>query len=535
MAALFAGAAPAGAHAELSSTEPRSGEILRQAPERIRLNFSEPVTAGSGAIRLFDAAGERVTTPPAQRPEGAPGSVEVELPQLDEGGYVVTWRAVSADSHPLNGAFTFRVGDSATAAEGALVERLLAAQGGDPLVGLVHGLARLLAYVGLLGFMGGAAFLMVVWPQGRPQRRPQRILWGAWGLGFVGTLAVFALQGAYGEGLGVVAGLDPDVLGPVATSRFGTAWLARLGLLVIAGLVVRRAFAKERPTGRSMLSLAATTGVALAATPALAGHAAAGSPAAVLVALDTIHFSAAAWWLGGLGILVGAALRSPLGDEVPGAARRFSRQAFWAVVILVVTGSAQGFVHTGSPAALTDTLYGQLLAGKVLLFVVIVGLAAAGRRFLRRRDESSQPADLGRLRRSAGAEVIVAVVLLVVTALLVNLIPARTALALPATGELTAGSTLVEITVEPAEAGPIDLHLYSLTPQGQVTEVEEMTAEFRLDEADIDLEVPLQRAGPGHFAAYGFDLPISGKWTLEVAVRAEGITIDRGRTTFQIR
>jgi hypothetical protein len=28
--------------------------------------------------------------------------------------------------------------------------------------------------------------------------------------------------------------------------------------------------------------------------------------------------------------------------------------------------------------------------------------------------------------------------------------------------------------------------------------------------------VPVQRAGPGHFVANGFNIPLSGKWTLEV-------------------
>ena len=38
-----------------------------------------------------------------------------------------------------------------------------------------------------------------------------------------------------------------------------------------------------------------------------------------------------------------------------------------------------------------------------------------------------------------------------------------------------------------------------------------------------DLKVPLQKAGPGHYLAYGFDIPLRGTWKLQMTVRTTNI------------
>lgn len=113
------------------------------------------------------------------------------------------------------------------------------------------------------------------------------------------------------------------------------------------------------------------------------------------------------------------------------------------------------------------------------LFAAMVGLAAASRSWVRRRYRSPRlavssgpgaaaaqdpAASLGRLRHSVGAEVAVAVVVLAVTSLLVNAVPAKAALAKPYAAELAAKDLLIEVTVDPAKAGRLDLHVYTLTP-----------------------------------------------------------------------
>lgn len=182
-------------------------------------------------------------------------------------------------------------------------------------------------------------------------------------------------------------------------------------------------------------------------------------------------------------------------------------------------------------AALTDTDYGRLLAAKVALFAAIMALGWLSRRALQRGT------DLRALRRSVAGEVAVAVVVVALTAMLVNAVPAKDALARPyATGIGLRNGLIVDVTVDPAKAGHTDVHVYTLTHAGAVTEVEDVDATLTLPSQDIGpLAVPLQRAGRGHFAAYGFDVPIRGTWRLTVAVRTSDVDEERASTDIPIR
>ena len=52
--------ATAGAHAVLVDSEPSRGDAVERAPARVVFRFSEPVEIAFGAVRVFDARGERV-------------------------------------------------------------------------------------------------------------------------------------------------------------------------------------------------------------------------------------------------------------------------------------------------------------------------------------------------------------------------------------------------------------------------------------------------------------------------------------------
>jgi copper transport protein len=521
---LVALAAPAAAHASLRDTRPAGGARLSAAPEAVELSFTEPVVVSPGSIRVFDATGERVGT-------GAAGAgrsdteARLELPELDDGAYVVTWRVVSADSHPINGAFTFRVGTAGGDADAALVERLLAAEGGSPVVGGLYTAARFLAFVALLGFIGGLAFFLLIWPAGADEARPGRLLRAFWIAALVTTAVALLLQGAYATGSGLSSAFDREVIESALTSRFGWAWGIRFVLLAAVWPLWRVA-------GRRRALVLVPAGVVLV-TPGWAGHPGADRLAGLSVALDTLHLAAVCLWLGGATFLWVAALR-PGQDETAAAesSRRFSGMAMPTVGVILVTGLAQGWLQTSSFAAVTTTLYGRLALMKLGLFAAIVLLAAVSRRRL----VQLAGGGVSGLRRTLGAEILVALAVLAVTSLLVNAIPGRTAVALPASAEVTAAGVIVQVSVEPAKAGPVDLHIYTLTPQGAVTEVEELTARFALPSRDIDdLKVPLVRAGPGHFASYDYDLPIPGTWTLELTVRTDPVEQETVSTRLVVR
>jgi copper transport protein len=541
-------APPAFAHAQLTSTEPVGGTAVATSPANVVLHFGENVEMPLGSIRVFESpSGKQVETGAAEHPGGQGNAVSVKLPKLDKGTYIVTWRVTSADSHPVHGAFTFIVGSGkGSSADAALAAKLLSSGGGSTTVGAIYAVIRFLGFLALVLLVGGFGFVTVVWPVGLGLARPRRLLWWAWAVAAMTTVVGIPVQGVYAAGLPLSKLLSHTVLsGAVGgENRYGNVSVARLVLLVLMAAVLalsgrRRSGMEPGDRRRSWPLLGAGLLVALGLifTPALSGHEATQDLVPLALASDLIHLSAVSLWLGGLALLVGVVLPRRLPDELSTVVPRFSKLAFGAVVAILTTGVFQGWREVRSISALTQTTYGKLLIVKVALFALMVGLAFFSRRYVQARyrvpgraarlsfgpgaaaDSPTDEETVARLRRTVGAETLIAVVVLAVTALLVNAQPARSALAQPFSTELRSDQVLVDVTVDPAKTGPSALHFYTLSPQGAVQEVQDLTASLTLPSRDVGpLAVPVQRAGPGHFVASGFNIPLSGRWTLEVKV-----------------
>ena len=116
---------------------------------------------------------------------------------------------------------------------------------------------------------------------------------------------------------------------------------------------------------------------------------------------------------------------------------------------------------------------------------------------------------------------LLAAVIIAVSALLVNAQPARQALNQPFSAEVRAGpNVLVDVVVDPAKAGPVAIHLYTLSADGAQLDVPDVTATLSLPAAGVtNLAVPLQKGGTGHFLVAGFQVPLRGTWTLNITVR----------------
>ena len=113
-------AAPAAAHAALESSTPAANAVLTSSPPLIALDFDERIEAGVATIRLFD--GDGVAIGIGSPESGADDSqVQATVPRLDDGLYAVVWHVVSADGHPVDGAFAFQIGTTATGDAEALL------------------------------------------------------------------------------------------------------------------------------------------------------------------------------------------------------------------------------------------------------------------------------------------------------------------------------------------------------------------------------------------------------------------------------
>ncbi|MFI8188401.1 copper resistance protein CopC [Streptomyces sp. NPDC085946] len=382
--ALFAGAAPASAHAALTGSDPGQGTVVDEAPARVSLTFSEPIALSDDALRVLDPRGERVDTGKPSWASGTTYAVPLHS-GLPDGTYTVTYQVVSADSHPVTGAFTFSVGaPSATSVT-------FADQGANGgVVGWLYGLGRYVSYAGFVVLTGGAAFVLACWPRGSGVRAVQRLVVSGWVALTAATLGLLLLRGAY-TGSGEVADVfDLALLGQVLQTKTGAALVSRLLLLAAAALFIAVLFGaydkREEEEKRDLtFGLAVGGGVVaagLAASWAMSEHASTGLQAALAMPVDIVHLLAVAAWLGGLCALLVALYRAPADAPVGSAAvRRFSRLAFGSVLAVVVTGTYQSWRQLGSWSAFTDTRYGQLLLVKIALVAVLVGVAWTSRRW----------------------------------------------------------------------------------------------------------------------------------------------------------
>ncbi|MGW2505317.1 copper resistance CopC/CopD family protein [Streptomyces sp. NPDC001588] len=410
---LFGGAAPASAHAALLGSDPAQGSVVDKAPTQITLNFSEKVALSDGSFKVLDPKGQRVDTGKPAELTGTMYGVKVQ-PGLPRGTYTVTYQVVSADSHPVSGAFTFSVGAPSATTVSASGQTV-----GGGVVGGLYGFARYVSYAGFIVLIGGAAFVLACWQRGAAERAVQRLVVSGWVALTSATLALLLLRGSY-TGSGKFADVfDLSLVGQVLQTKAGAALVSRLLLLAAAALFVAvlfGAYAKRDADGEERAGAANGSGArkaasggdgpdaeraatkqdltfglavggfvvaaGLAATWAMAEHASTGIQTGLAMPVDILHLLAVAVWLGGLTMMLVALYPVPsIGKP---AVQRFSRVAFASVVTLVATGVYQSWRQLGSWSALTGTAYGQLLLVKVALVAVLVGVAWISRRWTAR-------------------------------------------------------------------------------------------------------------------------------------------------------
>jgi copper transport protein len=544
---LVAWAAPASAHAQLLSSTPAPGSVVKHSPPQVVLRFDEPVEIDFGSIRVFNAAGARVDLGGTHYANSSDSAMAIPLPHLPDGAYVVAWRVISADSHPVHGAFVFSVGTSRGLPKASTLATALANESGSTTVGIVFWLVRTAAFAGLLCLVGIGAVALAAAPAALAGRRIRRWLWVSWGLLAAMTLAGVAIQGPYAAALPLTDVVRPSLFGEVLATRFGRVEELRAALLVLAAPLVvwltsRRRAGRPAPLG---VAACAVVGVGLLATPGLAGHATTGSAIAAGFTLDLAHLGAASTWLGGLVVLacllVGGATDA-IQVDVPWAARRISSIALAAVVVVVVSGTLQAVRQVGSIDALTSTSYGRILLVKVGIVVVLIALGALSRTLLRRgahtasADGSAAP-DVPRraaLVRSLVAELVVATAILGVTAALVNAPPAREQLNQPYTQSFTTLGVQVNVILSPAAAGVDNtLHIYVLSSTGLPKAIPEVDATLSYPAEQLGpLAVPLRIAGIGHYRARDVTFLAAGTWVLTVTVRTT--PIDEQVTPLQV-
>jgi methionine-rich copper-binding protein CopC len=102
---LTVSAVAAHAHAALAHASPSAGSTMRAAPHEVVLTFTERLEGAFSNLTVTDASGTEVRG----KAQVNDNTMRIGLKPLNAGIYKVNWRAVSTDTHKIEGSFTFGV------------------------------------------------------------------------------------------------------------------------------------------------------------------------------------------------------------------------------------------------------------------------------------------------------------------------------------------------------------------------------------------------------------------------------------------
>lgn len=400
---LLARAGPVAAHSDLIASDPAYGATVGQTPERVRLQFDEPLDLSVAEVTLSGPGGRPIHT---GRVEFAADhrEITVAVPALPAGRYTLTyWFLAAGDGHLMGGEVLFRVAGALAAPSGPQAPVPTSGTAVPPGVttpepagtsspprsspgsGAAAGLGSvvgLVDYAALVVLLGGIAFLVLVWPGGAGVRRTRRLLWSALGVSTAATIAAVGLKGT------TLARLAPGELS--LTGLLGTRYVglpaARLAmlLLVVPLLGALHRAGEQAVRSWSWRAAMAVVALGLLTSHGLIGHSAAGGGVGLLS--DVVHVGGASVWLGGLVVMVAVVIPRRRVAELADVVPRFSAVAFGTVVVMAVAGVVL-LVAAVRPewARLPVTGYGRALLAKLVLFGFLLQAAHRSRSWTRRK------------------------------------------------------------------------------------------------------------------------------------------------------
>ncbi|QJD87546.1 copper resistance CopC/CopD family protein [Cohnella herbarum] len=362
------------AHAALEQTTPEANVRMDVSPPSVEIVFNERLDSGGSKLVVLNESSRDVAKGKIEMIKEGKG-IRIALPKLGEGHYTVSYSVISADGHPVSGAYVFTVGTPAALTDASQLDphqqvgHSSHGMGGlDRQVFLLY-TARILYYAGLLAVAGIAMWglLRKTSPTVREVYARSLALSGKFALLATMAYVFFSLQDlGQGEPLAEWGRI-------LTETTIGKLYLAQLLLAVVAPLL-------------SGIGIWVRLGwVAIAVfVEAWSGHAAAFDPIAYTIGLDVLHLLAAALWSGGLILLLAIWYK-----ERPEAGRFalvFSKWALVSFLLLWVTGILSTLDFMPSLTYLKYTTWGKWLVAKAILSLLVGVTAFLIRRRLKKGD-----------------------------------------------------------------------------------------------------------------------------------------------------
>jgi copper transport protein len=490
------------AHAALVASDPADGAVLAKAPAELSLTFDEPVSPL--ILKLVEPDGSTVSLGKS-RLDG--NRVVLTAPaSLGTGSYVLSWRVISEDGHPVGGAVVFSIGmpSSGTATD--------ATEAIDwPLRDAIW-LCRVLVYIGLFAGAGGAFFLAWFAEGARAARR------------FIASASIAGLV-ATGLSLGLL-GADALDLGPASLARpkvwvtaLSTSYAFTVLFASLAMLAALWALFSRRPGGSRAASALAmiATGLALASS----GHAATANSQWLMRPAVFVHATAIAFWIGALAPL--AALFAGRDAAAGPALRRFSGAIPYVLAVLLAAGIVLAVVQVGHFGALVSTAYGRVLLAKLVLVALLLAVAAFNRWRLTKPALAGDARAERRFVRSVVGEIVLVTAILCTVALWRFTPPPRAladaAPAPPVSVHIHAARAMASLTVSPGRSGPVSVSAFIVGGDLEPLDAKGVTLSFSMPSAGIEpIRREARKLDAGQWRVDGLGLPVAGHWDVSVDI-----------------
>lgn len=497
-ALLQLSAAPAFAHAALIATAPSDGAMLNQAPAEVTLHFNEPVAPLVFKLVLPDGSIQPVT-----RIATEANGLKATLPSSTaRGSYLLSWRAVSADGHPVGGTLGYSVG----------VESGVAAVTTTALPATAHSLqiaiwlTRFGLYCALFIGIGASLFRAFIrQPMVPAARWNTPVLW----LG----LAILPLAlGAQGLDALALPWRALATLPPWQTA-LGTAYGSTL-LLMLAALIA--ALLANRVNTNAAKPLALVAALLLGCALAASGHASSAPPVWLARPAVLIHAVMIATWVGSLLPL----LQTLRGVEANPALLRFSKTIPWVLVLLLISGVTLALLQLDGWTALWQTDYGRILSAKLVAVLLLLAVAALNRYRLTARVQRGEARAQRSMARLIGVEgLLVLIVLALATTWRFTPPPralASTQLA-PINLHLHEARAMLDLSLIPQPAHRFSAKLFLQDGDFSPLQAQDVTLEFSNPALGIQ---PIQKTASsqtaGAWIVAPFALPVPGRWRVRV-------------------
>ncbi|MDA2999891.1 MAG: CopD family protein [Actinomycetota bacterium] len=415
----------ASAHNTFSESTPGDGQMLSVAPTTWSIVFenSVPLNSASGVVTNGD--GTR-TTLSAPRHGATENVIVFDLPIGLSGEISTRWRLVGVDGHVISGRVKFSVQQDVQPQTSSSVPTIAPtfepeseAQATSEEVRTALRFTNFTAMV----LLGGLLFVEIFIAAGAlfTQRGKLMALLSAGFLAIIPITQFFTFSSdinfeqkgmlaAAGEAIGLTAG--------------GMHLIRAISGLLITLIVL--SVLKSRQLEKFHLVLLGATSVMYLISLAYVGHSRSQALPWLGIPTDVFHTVSISVWLGGLIAIVFVVL--PMVDPEQGlqSFSRFSYIAKRAVALIVVTGSIQSLRLHGNPVSLLSNSHGLLLLLKISLVGIMLRLAYGNERIVQRFQVSSSGSltqSRNRLRRASITELLIGLIVILVTAILVNVTP----------------------------------------------------------------------------------------------------------------